>query len=599
MISTHIRDRAATSLFAVLAALAVVFALFPLAASAQEEEPEVGEAFTGDPTDVQSERLSGENRFGTARDIANDTYPDGSEDVVVASGEVFPDALSGNYLAGLIDGPVLLSTKDPVRGDLQEDLDAALDDMDPERIWIVGGDFAISDEVEELLAEKLGDADNVIRLEGKTRYETAAEIALAGSRTEGGTIDDESDAVGEWEGQRTAFLVTGERFPDALASGPLAYSENFPILLTLTDSLHPAAADAIDRLGIDRVIIAGGTGAVSQAVEDEVNEEGVETVRFSGTDRIGTAVALANLSLSQFGYTAEHINIAGAQRDFDDEGRETRFADALAMGPHGGVEGSPLVLTVGNQPNVPADLDRFLRETACQSVFLHIAGGDAVVTDEHIDALEEAASDCRVTGAEFDPESQTRGGEVEVTLEFAEDFDFDTVRSVFISGDCVETEGETDRAPLFRSAEGGDFDGTGTFTVADDAEFGECELTITIEFDDDTLQIVTGTITVVPRAPITFDAEIAEGDELLGNIVAGDDFAGLTVAGDCLTEEGDEDGNVEVTVDAEGDFEVDLDDELAEGDTCELTFTVTFTGDDGEETEVQVFTITIVAAEVP
>jgi putative cell wall-binding protein len=488
MISTHIRDRAATSLFAVLAALAVVFALFPLTASAQENG---GDEVEGDPFNVESERLEGVNRFATAAEIAVETFGTAPE-VVVASGEVFPDALSGNYLAGIIEGPVLLSTRDPVGGGLQVDLEGAIDDLEVETIYVAGGDFAVSDEVVELLEEKVGE-DNVIRIFGPTRYETAAEIAIQSNTTDGDVEDAEGDNVGTARGDRTAFVVTGERFPDALASGPISYAEQLPILLTLTASLHPAAREALEDLDIERVIIAGGTGAVAESVAAEIRAMGIEVERFFGTGRIETAIELAEFAQEEFDFTLVHTNIAAAQREFapDDPQREIRFADALAMGPHAGEENSPLLLTAGNQPEVPATLDAYLRDNACEIIELHLAGGEGVITAEHEDNLVEAASDCEGTIV-LDPESGPAGTQVTATFAFGGDLDFDDVDNVTVAGDCIADEEFSDEL--------GD-DGTFVFDIDGDAEVGACELTITVTFDDDTVVIFEVTFDVTEALP--------------------------------------------------------------------------------------------------
>lgn len=63
-------------------------------------------------TDVDAQRLAGLDRYGTSQTIAGTTFQ--NEDItvaVVASGESYPDALAASYLAGALDGPVVLTTK--------------------------------------------------------------------------------------------------------------------------------------------------------------------------------------------------------------------------------------------------------------------------------------------------------------------------------------------------------------------------------------------------------------------------------------------------------------------------------------------------------
>src|SRR4051812_48243684 len=61
-------------------------------------------------------RLSGANRYATASAISQAMFPSGAPAVVVASGEVFPDALVGGPLAARVGGPVLLTQRNGLPG---------------------------------------------------------------------------------------------------------------------------------------------------------------------------------------------------------------------------------------------------------------------------------------------------------------------------------------------------------------------------------------------------------------------------------------------------------------------------------------------------
>ena len=64
-------------------------------------------------------------------------------------------------------------------------------------------------------------------------------------------------------------IATGTNFADALAGGPLAEARNAPVLLTDPGFLPAVVADEIVRLDPDRIVVLGGTAAVSQAVFDQ------------------------------------------------------------------------------------------------------------------------------------------------------------------------------------------------------------------------------------------------------------------------------------------------------------------------------------------
>jgi len=56
--------------------------------------------------------LAGATRYETSAAVAKAKFPNGvsSGNVVLATGENFPDALAGNYLAGQLGSPILLTT---------------------------------------------------------------------------------------------------------------------------------------------------------------------------------------------------------------------------------------------------------------------------------------------------------------------------------------------------------------------------------------------------------------------------------------------------------------------------------------------------------
>jgi hypothetical protein len=160
---------------AVLAALAVTVALVPLLgapADAQEREE-------GTPDDVNVDRYPGAQRFDTARLIAVDNFPD-ADRVVIAKAENWPDALAGNYLAGLFHGPVLLVSEDEVQADTLE----ALEVIDPSELTILGGDRR--DQRRERAAPRATRGTRSTASMRQTRYETAAAVAAEGTIAERG-----------------------------------------------------------------------------------------------------------------------------------------------------------------------------------------------------------------------------------------------------------------------------------------------------------------------------------------------------------------------------------------------------------------------------
>lgn len=337
---------------AVVAGLAL--AVMPLALPAAYATP-----------NATAERLAGDDRFETAALIAEDTFPQGATNAIIAFGLNFPDALAASYLAGFVNGPILLTQTNTVPAVTID----ALEDLGVETCYIVGGTHVVGTPAESRLDEEC----NTVRIAGDDRYETAADIATSPPDANVGDLGTKG---------RTAIVATGERFADALAAGPIAAGEDFPVLLTRPATLSSEASNALDNLDIDHVLIPGGTQAVSAAVEAEIEEKGITVQRFAGSDRHETAVLLAKFSAEELGDDLTHVNVASGTE-------ASGGADALALAPHGAVE-SPTLLCENSSTCGEDTLD-FVEQNSRTIASIHIAGGFARISQNAEDELVRAA----------------------------------------------------------------------------------------------------------------------------------------------------------------------------------------------------------------
>jgi len=137
-------------------------------------------------------------------------------------------------------------------------------------------------------------------------------------------------------GASTVVVATGENWPDALGGSALCGAVYGPMLLTPKASLPADVTAEIKRLGATRAYVLGGTGAASVAVENQlVSLLGrPDVIRLSGTNRYGTALAIAAEVIRLDGDWDGHVLVAtGAD-----------FPDATALAPvaaHGVI---PIVL---------------------------------------------------------------------------------------------------------------------------------------------------------------------------------------------------------------------------------------------------------------
>lgn len=271
-------------------------------------------------------RLAGLDRYDTSTRVAQSAFPSGASVVLVANGTLahFPDALAASYLAGYLKAPVVLTDG----GSLATTATQLLQSLHPKAIGVIGGTAAVADSVLSQLGA-LGFP--AYRIGGATRYDTAAAVAAVPPKSYVGT----SGLPGGTVGVPTAVVASGANFPDALVSGPMAYASAFPVEITDPAGLSSQTQQSLQALGIRRVLIAGGTAAVSAAVESELTGLGIVPQRFAGADRTDTAAQIATYELQSLGYTNTGVGLARG----DDP------ADSLSGGPLGGVFKTPILLT--------------------------------------------------------------------------------------------------------------------------------------------------------------------------------------------------------------------------------------------------------------
>jgi putative cell wall-binding protein len=321
---------------------------------------------------VTQDRVAGTNRYGTAAAIASATFTGTRQDIVIASGESFPDGLAASALAGLVDSPVLLTGKDSLPAETVLTLGSLSGGA--KRLHIMGGEAAISKAVRDQL-KGLG-YTLVENYNGTNRYDTAAKIATA----VGGTN------IGGFGGKRTAIIATGAGFADALAASGPAFRGKHPILLTPKDTLAPETAAAITALGVQQVIVMGGDAAVAPAVKTALTTQlgAGNVVTIAGTDRADTAVKLADIvttSSNGFGFGKGTVVLFNG---FDG------FADGLAAGPHAGKIGA--VLLPVQKDSIPAATAKYHVDNAASISTVRIIGGTAAISQTVADGAKAAAT---------------------------------------------------------------------------------------------------------------------------------------------------------------------------------------------------------------
>jgi len=302
-----------------------------------------GKEYTETITAEKRKRIYGTSRYDTAIKAADEyKAATGSkfENVVVAYGKNFPDALSGGYLAKKKNAPILLvepKQEDRIADYISENIASG------GTVYILGGEGAVSKSFENKVEDK---GITPVRLGGATRYETNLEILKEAGVT-----------------NQDVLVCTGTGYADSLSASAVGK----PILLvgkTLTDEQKTY----IESLNSDQYYLIGGEGAVNTTIENELNDLGYNVDRIFGASRYETSTEVAK----KFFPSAKTVVLAYAKN----------FPDGLSGGPLAMKKNAPIILTDSNKTEAAAE---YVKETgAVSSITL---GGSSLISDIAVTAI--------------------------------------------------------------------------------------------------------------------------------------------------------------------------------------------------------------------
>lgn len=344
----------------------------PVPEPTEEPLPDPTDGPTDGPTDqptnqpepeVALTRVAGGNRIETAVEVSGAAYPEGSETVVLARSDAYPDALTGAPLAAARNGPMLLtdtgSLPEPTLGEIQR--------LRATRAILLGGIEAIGPEV----AAELDEAGlEVERIAGETRFQTAVAIAAElGPETP------------------SAYLAEGANpdpnrgFPDPLSAAPLAAYLGRPILLTNQSELPGATVAALDDLIVTETIIVGGPDAVSDDIVATLEAEGHGPRRLAGANRYETSVAVGNEGVTS-GMAAARLWLATG----------LNWPDALTAGPAVAALGQTFLLVDGNDLNLSPATGEALADRSEVLRGITLVGGTSAISEDVAAQVRESVS---------------------------------------------------------------------------------------------------------------------------------------------------------------------------------------------------------------
>ena len=256
-------------------------------------------------------RIAGDNRYATSTAAADALKKslgvDKFENIIVASGDDYPDALAGSYLAKVKNAPVMLVGKDAnTEADVKQYINKNL--KKGGTVYLLGGTGVVTSRFEK----SLGDL-KVERLGGQTRYETNIAILKAAG------VDKED-----------LLVCTGEGFADSLSASAVGK----PILLVAGSGVNDTQKKYLGSLKIKDIYLIGGTGVVSDKIGTQLKkyDQDDKCERVAGQNRYLTSVAVAKEFFPD-GSDSEVLAYA------------MNFPDGLAGGPLALSIKAPLILT--------------------------------------------------------------------------------------------------------------------------------------------------------------------------------------------------------------------------------------------------------------
>lgn len=208
----------------------------------------------------QVTRISGKDRITTSVEISKSAYTT-SENVVLASGFNFADALSAGQLASALNATLLLSSQNKLDSQTKNEIER----LKAKKVYVVGGDNAISKSgVDTTLKSKKID---VTRLEGQDRYSTSQKVM---------------EKTKEIINPEYLLIASGKNFPDALAA--TSFFVNHKSVMVLSDGV------TYPQSNLQEIAIGG---------KNQLPLKGFKGKRVSGKDRYETALEIAKLSFDK------------------------------------------------------------------------------------------------------------------------------------------------------------------------------------------------------------------------------------------------------------------------------------------------------------
>lgn len=291
-------------------------------------------------------RITGGNRYETSANISNEFSNSTVQNIIIASGNNFPDALSGSTLSKKLNAPILLmnetiSSSSSSINYIKEHL------VDGGTIYVLGGNTSINDSFLDYF-KSLG--YNIKRLGGNDRFDTNKQIVHFMNVEKGTPV----------------FLVNGYGFADALSISSIAASKGYPVLMSHKTNLPNEIKDILKEIQPSKIFIIGGEGSINSSIENELKlNDSIE--RIKGNNRYETSLNVCKY----FDLNSSYAIVANGEN----------FPDALSGSALATKLNVPIILTDGS--NI-IEQKRYLDSTECSNLIILGGKGSVSIAVEDI-----------------------------------------------------------------------------------------------------------------------------------------------------------------------------------------------------------------------
>ncbi|APC79885.1 cell wall-binding repeat-containing protein [Clostridium botulinum] len=305
------------------------------------------------PGDVN--KMPGKDRYETAANVATDNWKEGTENVIIASGEGYADSLSASVLAKKLNAPIILTQSEELHKSAKE----ALKTLKAKNLHVIGGNASVSQSIRDDL-KKEGYA--LTELGGKTRFET--NMAIANYLVEKHNV--KADEI---------LVVNGkDGFSDALSAASVAAAKGQILLIVGKDpSTADLAAKFIEEHN-SKVTVIGTEKVIPKTVYDKLGAKERVT---GGANRFETNLNI----MKHFKLNTDKLYVANATGD--------GYADALVASALAGRTASQLILTHTKDSQETKNAIDYIKSIKNDKTEVGLVGGNSVIPEEVVDKIKE------------------------------------------------------------------------------------------------------------------------------------------------------------------------------------------------------------------